>query len=450
MNAATPIRHEGQAHRPGTPPVRVALELEDDGLTIALAGEPPQRATYRDLSTLSVARQSGLMVLGVGAGEERLLLEQFGPALGPLVRELRDRRLRQRMADRFVALPDDRQVELVEYADPGSGTSGIGQWAIHDRGFVLAPVDERIPWRAVNRGDIGPVASKPQVGGLRIDLVDGTPPIELLRLGPGLAGLERAVTALRDGAYTDARRLIEALVPDLPFQGRDRAGRLLVDGRPAGPVQLVDAWTPLEAAVCAQPPFDESYRILLERGGGSAALRWIAIAPQEPGSAALKAWFLVALPGNLVALELVSEGAHATYCFRAVPRRDFAGATPQAMASAVESAVAGVSRALVDARFLREPMALPELQLARPENLRYRLALAALPSLAVARTMFVARLVHSDAASWTAALDDLIRWHARVRDDDAVWPGRAAQEAAVDGASANEAGGTFGEGQSGG
>jgi hypothetical protein len=134
------------------------------------------------------------------------------------------------------------------------------------------------------------------------------------------------------------------------------------------------------------------------------------------------------LPGTLVALELVSGGAHATYLFRIVPRSSFAGALP---AGALETAVAEVSEALIDARFLREPMALPAAQLALPAALRYRLALAALPSLASARARFVARLVHSDPASWEAALRDLVAWHGSCRDDAAEWPGRAAQEAEV-------------------
>jgi hypothetical protein len=94
-------------------------------------------------------------------------------------------------------------------------------------------------------------------------------------------------------------------------------------------------------------------------------------------------------------------------------------------------AVAEISESLVDSRFLREPMALPDDQLRQPKALRYRLALAALPSLASARARFVARIVHRDDASWAAALDDLMAWHATARDDAAVWPGRAAQEAEV-------------------
>ena len=156
----------------------------------------------------------------------------------------------------------------------------------------------------------------------------------------------------------------------------------------------------------------------------------IALAPVEPGGDQARSWFFVALPGNLVALELVSDGAHATYCFRAQSRAEYGGGPTDR--AAVELAVWEVSEALVDSRFLREPMALPDDALAEPEHLRYRLALPALPSLAAARRRFVARLVHRDDASWAAALDDLIAWHTTARDDAAVWPGRGAQEAMVD------------------
>ncbi len=136
------------------------------------------------------------------------------------------------------------------------------------------------------------------------------------------------------------------------------------------------------------------------------------------------------LPGNLLALELVSEGAHATYLFRVVPRASYGGSvTPDAL----EAAVADVSEALIDARFLREPIALPAARLAEAEYLRYRLALAALPTLAAARARFVARLVHSDAAAWEAALRDAITWHEGCRDDAAEWPGRSAQETQISG-----------------
>jgi hypothetical protein len=128
-------------------------------------------------------------------------------------------------------------------------------------------------------------------------------------------------------------------------------------------------------------------------------------------------------------MELVSAGSHATYLFRVVRRSAFVGSTP---ASALEAAVADVSEAMIDARFLREPMALPAARLAEPAGLRYRLALAALPTLAAARSRFVARVVHRDAVGWRQAVEDLAAWHGTVRDEAAEWPGRAAQEAQVD------------------
>ena len=80
---------------------------------------------------------------------------------------------------------------------------------------------------------------------------------------------------------------------------------------------------------------------------------------------------------------------------------------------------------------------MPDAQLANPRYLRYRLALAAVPSLATARRRFVARLVHDDPARWAKALDDLIAWHAATRDEAAEWPGRATEEAAVAAAGAD-------------
>ena len=137
------------------------------------------------------------------------------------------------------------------------------------------------------------------------------------------------------------------------------------------------------------------------------------------------------MPGNLVALELVTAGAHATYFYRVVPRAQYKGEPPEKLGIAGEKAVRDISEALVDCRFLREPMALPEDQLRLPKYLRYRLALAVLPSLAWARSRFVARVVHRDPASWSAAVADLVRWHAAAKDEAAQWPGRAAQESQI-------------------
>jgi hypothetical protein len=315
--------------------------------------------------------------------------------------------------------------------------------------MVVAPLDERVPWVRSRRARIGSVEDVAATGGLRVRGDNGAPVVDLPRLAEATARVRAAIEGVRDAAAVDAGRLLTDLAPDLPFPLRDRAVRTLLDGRPADRDALGDAWGPVERAVLTEPSFAESYAALVERGGGDGTARWFAIAPESPGSADPRSWFLVTLPGNLVALELVSAGAHATYCFRARPRAEHPwGPTDRAAAA---TRVRAVSEALIDARFLREPIALPAERLARPEGRRYRLALAALPSLAAARASFVARLVHRDPASWAAALDDLIAWHDTQRDDAATWPGRAAQETMVDEAAGGEgvAGGALSGGEHG-
>jgi hypothetical protein len=160
-----------------------------------------------------------------------------------------------------------------------------------------------------------------------------------------------------------------------------------------------------------------------------------------PGGTEPKIWFLIAMPGNLVALELVTAGAHATYFYRVMPRSSYKGEPPERLGLAAEQAVRDVSEALVDCRFLREPMALPADQLRLPKYLHYRLALAVLPTLAWARARFVARVVHKDPESWSAAVADLIGWHSMARDEAAEWPGRSTQEAQVSAAGADDGSG---------
>jgi hypothetical protein len=318
----------------------------------------------------------------------------------------------------------------VEYAT--DDRQGIAQLAVDGWGVTLAPLDERLPMRRVRRADITAVDLLPQVGGVRLSAIGGG--FDLLRLGAAAARHRAALAELPAAAHRDAGAIVAALLPDLAPSAAARAAAALVDGRPTTPADLGDAWDAVERGVLREPTFATSYLALRERAGGRDAPRWLALAPERPGGPDRhRAWFLVALPGNLIALELVSEGAHATYLFRTVSRAAFAGGTTP---GDIDRAAAGraamrISTALIDARFLREPIALPEAQLATPEGVRYRLALRAIPSLAIARAEFVARLVHRDEESWGAALGELIDWHAACRDDAAAWPGRAAQEAHV-------------------
>jgi len=433
------IRTPGGAALPGT------VTLDEEAVILAPDGGPPRLVPYRDLAMVAITDLVGLVTTGDGPDAERWLLERFGAATGPLIGALRERRLRQRLADALVALPDGEPVELLEYAR-GDGTApehGIAQMAVDGWGVTLAPLDERLPALRVRRAEIGAVDLLPQAGGLRVTAPGGG--FDLLRLGAAAARYRDRLADLPRVARLDAAAILGRLVPDVPSTTLARATEVLVDGRPASPTDLGEAWAPLERSVLGEPTFEASYLALRDRAGGQEALRWLALAPERPGDPSNhRAWFLVALPGNLVALELVSEGAHATYCFRAGPRATFTGGAGPAgiEAAAASRAVAQVSAALVDARFLREPISMPDDRLATPDGVRYRLALHAIPSLAAARREFIARLVHRDHAGWSAALDDLIAWHAACRDDAAAWPGRAAEEAQV--AEAADGGGAAG------
>jgi hypothetical protein len=162
-------------------------------------------------------------------------------------------------------------------------------------------------------------------------------------------------------------------------------------------------------------------------------------ASTDAGESDYYSWFFVALPGNLVAFELVSEGSHATYLYRVVPRAQYRGEAPTELADAVTAAVFDVSECLIDTRFLREPIYLTDSALADPKYTRYRFAIAALPTLRAARWRFVGRLMHRDDASWSASLDDAITFNSATKDDAAVWPGGAVAATDADDAVTEEA-----------
>ena len=415
---------------PTPSPCRITLEAER--LEVDVTGAPPILAAYRDLTTLATQPGSTLLVFGDGTDAVRIVVEQLGDQVGRLIGELRERRTRQRLTDALVEAEPD-PFELVEYAS--GADHAVAQVGFQPWGAELVPLDERLAWRRIRRGSIASAVAETATGGVRIDWLPGAggstgEPLTLLALGDAATRWANRFAALRDAAVRDASTLVTGLLPDAPFGTRQRLSRLLVDGRPASLADLGPDAPLLDAAVLSEPVFAASFRALLEKAG-PAAPRWFAMAPEAPGADTRKAWNLVALPGNLVALELVSEGAHATYLFRVVPRASFDGAGPDAQAEAAAAAATGISEALIDARFLREPMALPAAQLADASHVRYRLALAALPSLAAARRRFVARLVHDDPARWAAALDSLVAWHGACRDDAAEWPGRTEEERRV-------------------
>lgn len=452
------IRGEGRPAAPNTTLEPATVSIDSAGLTLEIGTERPIRAGFRDLSLIAIQQSTALIVLGEGPDALRFTLEKFGDHLGPMVRLLRELRLKQRLTDGLVKVPDE-PAELVEFAwaptssplgpgpdGPGVPSTGVGQLVVQPWGFVVCPLDERGTWIHFRRASIAAV-TLPSPGDVAIDGEPGT--LTLRGLGTSATRIHDTLAKLRDGAYADAAGFVEGLMPDAPFGVRQKASNLLVDGRPTRPDSFGETgWPIVETAVLGEPTFAESYASLCQTAG-LAAPRWVAMSPVDPGGTEPKIWFLVAMPGNLVALELVTAGAHATYFYRVMPRAQYRGEAPEKLGIAGEKAVRDISEALVDCRFLREPMALPADQLRLPKYLRYRLALAVLPSLAWARGRFVARIVHRDPVSWSSAVADLIRWHSTAVDEAAEWPGRAAQESAISAAGGDGGGDSGGGGEDG-
>ena len=434
------LHGEGRVAGPKTASEPTTVSIDGTGLTLEIGSGRPIRAGFRDISVIAIQQATVLLVLGDGPDAMRVILEKFADKLGPMVRLLRELRLKQRLTDGLVKVPDD-PAELMEFAwtpttgplgpgpdGPAAATTGVGQFVVQPWGFVVCPLDERATWIHYRRASVATV-STPSPGQVVVDGEPGT--LTLRGLGAASTRLHDTLAKLRDGAFADAAGFVEQLMPDAPFGVRQKASDLLVDGRPTRPDAFGDSgWPVVETAVLGEPKFADSYKSLCSTAG-TAAPRWVAMSPVDPGGTEPKIWFLIAMPGNLVALELVTAGAHATYFFRVMPRAQYRGESPEKLGIAGEQAVRDVSEALVDCRFLREPMALPADQLRLPEYLRYRLALAVLPSLAWARGRFVARIVHRSPATWSAAVADLIRWHSTAKDEAAEWPGRAAQESAI-------------------
>ena len=176
-------------------------------------------------------------------------------------------------------------------------------------------------------------------------------------------------------------------MPDAPFGVRQKASRA-ARRRPAHSARrrsAIPAGRIVETAVLGEPTFAESYQSLCATAG-AAAPRWVAMSPERSGrhgtedlvpdrDARATSW----------RWSWSRAGAHATYFYRVMPRAQYKGEPPEKLGIAAEQAVRDISEALVDCRFLREPMALPADQLRLPKYLRYRLALAVLPTLAWAR-----------------------------------------------------------------
>jgi hypothetical protein len=123
-------------------------------------------------------------------------------------------------------------------------------------------------------------------------------------------------------------------------------------------------------------------------------------------------WYFVPLtdggrPLNAVAQEVTSEKGKATYVFRLMEPERFASLSGRALEEAVGAAISRLNRALLALNFRREPIYLPEEQIAQGRYERYRVALRKLDYLRWAREAFLGRAIHNE--TWERQLLDAAR-----------------------------------------
>jgi len=115
-----------------------ALTLGVETFSVAIGETTRWWAAHRDVARVGAEGGVALVDAATGPEARHLGIERLGPALGTLIRGLRDGRLRQWLADGLVDLAGDEEIELVEYA--GGSIGGVASILYHGRGVAVVPI----------------------------------------------------------------------------------------------------------------------------------------------------------------------------------------------------------------------------------------------------------------------------------------------------------------------
>ncbi|MFL5797186.1 MAG: hypothetical protein ACJ77A_04545 [Actinomycetota bacterium] len=253
-------------------------------------------------------------------------------------------------------------------------------------------------------------------------LVPGLEPAVLSRLAgrmrDGRAVQQREVDGIAAGVWP---RLVDAVVGTPELRSTfDLLASMCPPGWPALGVKAVvteEEGSPGgvgsgEDRVEPEPPAADDGPSAEE--GGATPEGIAGVTEDETGRDRTILWFFTPLadggvPRNAVAQEITSEKGHATYVFRLMDPEAFRAAQaagPDAVAGAVSAAVARLNRALLTLNFRREPIYLPDDQIATSRYAKYRVALRRLDYLQWTRAAFLGRAIHN--ATWEQQLHDLV------------------------------------------
>ncbi|MGH2724302.1 MAG: hypothetical protein ACRDI0_08555 [Actinomycetota bacterium] len=186
---------------------------------------------------------------------------------------------------------------------------------------------------------------------------------------------------------------LAGLLPDTGPEPLSRLAERMRDGRAAQERVIAEidpsAWPRLEEAAARTEDLRASYqRLKAMAPPGWTAFGVKAVRSEGSGDEAADLWYFCPLsregrPANAVAQEVASASGHATYLFRLMEPARFAALDGRALAKEVVRGIARLNRALLLLNFRREPIYLPEEQIASGPHARYRVgpAEARLPAL---------------------------------------------------------------------
>jgi hypothetical protein len=119
-----------------------------------------------------------------------------------------------------------------------------------------------------------------------------------------------------------------------------------------------------------------------------------------------------------------SKGGNATYFFRMVGRKEYAGFANnnKEFDAIIDNMISTMNQVMLDINFRREPIFLPESTLRTdPRYARYRFAADNIPSLKYLRHHFVGRIIHSSFEQWKSDVMNLLLFNMSTNDDNAKW-----------------------------
>ena len=120
----------------------------------------------------------------------------------------------------------------------------------------------------------------------------------------------------------------------------------------------------------------------------------------------------------------IATGGNATYFFRIVSRKDYAGTggNKNELDGKVDSMISRMNELMLDINFRREPIFLSDEALqTEPKYARYKFAAGKIPSLKDLRQRFIGRVIHSSSEQWKSNVLALLSFNQSTIDDNARW-----------------------------